>query len=70
MVRNLTRQGLKICVLCRDQDTISFEAGKEVKRIMDEIGIPTMLQVVKGLDHDFPNDFAQRLSEMLEFIHN
>jgi len=49
---------------------ISFEARKEVKRIMDEIGIPTMLQVVKGLDHDFPDDFAQRLSETLEFIHN
>lgn len=49
---------------------ISFEARKEVKRIMDEIGIPTMLQVVKGLDHDFPDDFAQRLSETLKFIHN
>lgn len=70
MVRNLTRKGLKICVLCGDQDSISFEAGKEVKRILDEIGIPTMLQVVEGLDHDFPDDFAQRLSEMLEFIHN
>jgi len=69
-IRNLARQGLKICVLCGDMDSISFETGKEVKRIMDEMGIPTLLQVVEGLGHDFPDDFAQHLSEMLEFIHD
>lgn len=67
-VRALESKDIRVSVLCGDHDPDSYAGSKELARILTEAGVPVRLDIVKDLDHDFPEDFGERLTDILEFI--
>lgn len=65
MLRSHGRKGLRCWIICGDKDDDCLEGAKRLFSMLEESGVNAQLQIIEGLDHDFPTDFDERLSHML-----
>lgn len=55
-------------ILIGDRDESCLPVARELRSAMAGFGLPVEMEVLPGLDHDFPPDFACALERALEFI--
>lgn len=51
-----------------DQDRWGFDSTKQLASVLKGEGIQCELEICPGLEHEFPQDFAQKLEKALAFI--
>jgi predicted esterase len=61
-LETIRAERIKCWIVCGDQDSDCLEGSKKLGSMMELDGIDTQLDIIKGLDHDYPVDFGARLS--------
>ncbi len=65
-IRSLGKKGIRVWILCGDQDRDCLEGSKKLSSMMGSTGACVHLEIVEGLEHDFPIDFEERLTRALK----
>lgn len=55
-------------IIVGQNDTASLRISRQVNELLNDHGIPCMLELCPGLGHTYPPDFAQILTHALEFV--
>lgn len=61
---------IKGYILCGDKDIDCTLCTKEFINMLSEKKIPHIFRTIKGLNHDYPNNFSEYLNEAISFINN
>jgi predicted esterase len=65
-VQSIGNKGIRWWILCGDQDHDCLEGSKKLGSILRLAGVHAHLEIVEGLDHDFPVDFEERLLRIMK----
>jgi dienelactone hydrolase len=69
LIERATGRGMRGYVLLGEADgTIPHDAIRRIVEMLNEGGIPTELEVVPGVRHEYPADFADYARRALEFV--
>lgn len=68
MFSGLAGRGLRGFIICGEKDEQCLGNAIKASGMLNHAGADTDLQVVEGLDHDFPEDFERRLADMLAIL--
>lgn len=60
--------GIKGHIICGERDRDCLEHAKGLADIMKEHGIACQLQIIEGLDHDYPDSFPHDLEKAMQFL--
>ncbi len=61
-------KGIKGFIICGDKDEDCFELAKKSFNMLSQREISTHLEVIPGLDHDFPRNFPEILDEIIDSL--
>ncbi|WP_349410054.1 alpha/beta hydrolase [Pseudalkalibacillus sp. SCS-8] len=64
----LAEMGIKGYVICGDQDEDCLESTERFVELLKEKNIQHTYHLIKGLDHDYPEDFHEILDSAIQFI--
>jgi predicted esterase len=68
LIKSRKGSGLRGYLMVGDQDRWGYEATKGLASILKAEGLECELEIYHGLEHQFPNDFEQRLTRALKFV--
>jgi predicted esterase len=68
MFSGLAGRDLRGFIICGEEDEQCLGNAIKASEMLNRAGVDTDLQVVEGLDHDFPDDFESRLADMLVIL--
>jgi len=58
-------KGIDITIICGDQDEDCFGCSKKLHKLLVAAGVDSKFQIVKDLQHAFPDDFSERIKSIL-----
>ena len=64
-IQSIGIKGTKCWIFCGDQDRDCLEGSKKLGTMLEMAGTHVHLEIIEGLDHDFPVDFEVKLSMIL-----
>lgn len=70
LLDKLKSKGIKAYIICGDKDEDCLEGTERFVKMLNERNIPNLFKVIKDLEHDYPDNFDEFLSEGIEFISN
>jgi acetyl esterase/lipase len=68
LIENAASHDLRVGFLLGAEDTVSGKTPEELAQRLRAAGVPCELDIIPGLRHAYPPDFASRLARMLDYI--
>jgi len=68
LLDKIKENDIKGYVVCGDRDDDCYECTRRFTDLLDSKKIPYELNIFKGLDHDYPDNYAKILINAIEFI--
>lgn len=59
-------EDVRFFIICGDRDRDCYDKAVRLNEILVEAGVPSKLDIIEGLDHEFPMDFERRLSRIFD----
>ncbi|WP_444684531.1 alpha/beta hydrolase [Alkalicoccus luteus] len=66
----LAENGIKGYIICGDQDEDCLQCTKEFIEVLEKKNVQHVFELVKGLDHDYPENFNRLLNNAIEYLTN
>lgn len=66
-LRNV-KPGLRVYIICGDQDEPCLQPSRNIAAMLKAEGIACELEIVPGVPHFYPGDFAERMRRGLAFV--
>ena len=68
MLTNLVRNRVKVYLICGDQDRDCFDSSNKLAEIMSRECVQFRYRMVRGMGHQYPDDFDEELGKACSFI--
>jgi len=68
LLDKIREKGIKGYVVCGDKDDDCYECTRGFTDLLSSKKISYELKIIKGLDHDYPDNFSEILPKAIEFI--
>lgn len=68
LISRAKSRGLRGYILAGDEDRECLPIARELHARLAQAGIPSRLEIVPGMKHEYPEDFERWLAQGLEFI--
>jgi len=68
LLDKIREKGIKGYVVCGDKDGDCYECTRRFTDLLSSKKISYELKIIKGLDHDYPDNFKEILQNAIEFI--
>lgn len=68
LIETMKAKAIKGYIICGDKDEDCLEGAQKFVELLNKSSVPNIYKIVKGLDHDYPENFEECLNEAIEFI--
>lgn len=68
LLDKLIAKDIKGYIICGDKDGDCLQCTESFVKMLNERNIPNVFKIIKDLEHDYPENFAELLNEGIEFI--
>lgn len=68
LLDNFKDKDIKFFIVCGDKDEDCLECTEKLINMLNERDIPNIIKIIKGLDHNYPCDFHEKLGEAIKYL--